>query len=205
MKEEILQAAKNKIQSVREKRQQREELLKKIEKLETNDAVREYLKLKEELDAYLPARDDEETLFQTAIRDCIYTIQHKKSMSETNKIYVYMKTYKILQKLIPRYDCEGDYTGDQIWDYAHTTMREDESATYRLYKDLESEVEYNCPIDFCNAFERENKVIVLGDIVTEEKFRQIQKDFFETALLSNQKEASKKVLSKKYLKSIEKN
>lgn len=198
MREEILQAAKNKIQIVREKRQQKEDLLKKIEELETNDAVREYLKLKEELDTYLPTRDDEETLFQTAIRDCIYTIQHKKSMSETNKIYVYIKTYKILQKSIPRYDREGDYTGDQICDYTHITMREDKTATHRVYKDLESEVEYNCLINLCDAFERENKVIVLGDLMTEEKFKEIQKDFFETALCSNQEEACKKVLMKKY-------
>lgn len=198
MREEILQAAKNKIQSVREKRQQREELLKKIEKLETNDAVREYLKLKEELDTYLPTRDDEETLFQTAIRDCIYTIQHKKSMSETNKIYVYMKSYRREETSIPRY--ENDYyTGDNDkYTFTYDTTRKDKTATHRVYKDLESEVEYNCPINLCDAFERENKVIVLGDLMTEEKFKEIQKGFFETALCSNQEEACKKVLMKKY-------
>ena len=125
-----------------------------------------------------------EALSSYFIERFIYNIKQ----NETNKIYVYLGTYK--------------YT-DEI-DIVHSAVDErtkynDPKANYRMYRDLEQYDTLILSIKDSSVFEKENIIIKPNSIFLEREYYKIQEEFFDEILKSNQKKAKKRILNK-YIK-----
>lgn len=125
-----------------------------------------------------------EALSSYFIEHFIYNIKQ----NETNKIYVYLGTYK--------------YT-DEI-DIVHSAVDErkkynDPKANYRMYRDLEQYDTLILSIKDSSVFEKENIIIKPNSIFLEREYYKIQEEFFDEILKSNQKKAKKRILNK-YIK-----
>lgn len=182
MKEEILEQIKKEYKELKETKKELESKKSRIKELEENEFVKEYLKLYHELyelsikkDMYLP----EDTLFRSVID------KNTKDIKETNKIYVYIGTYKD--------SCEIDIMcpRDEKVKYS------DKRAKFRIYRDLEKiNEEIIIPIKECKDFERNNTVIILKTSLPELKIYDVQEEFLKDAIETNQQEAVQRVLKK---------
>lgn len=184
MKEEILQLIKKEYYEIKEKKDNICNLMDKIAELEKNDIVREYLQLKEELQTI-----DYKNIMRYSDKNMIDLAYGKYShlIDKTNGIYVYLGTYS-------RGTCCDIEHGTSLF----RVGRNDSRANYREYGNLEKYHPVMIPIDKCEEFERNNKIIYLKGYFLESHFYKIQSEFIKDAVEYGQEEACKRVLSKKY-------
>ena len=182
MKEEILEQITKEYKELKEAKKELEYKKNRIRQLEENKFVQEYLNLYHEIyeinsknEMYLP----DDILFRRSIDRCL------KNLEETNGIYVYMGTYSWSNnKDVMR-------PSDEKLNYS------DPNAKFRIYRDLEKiNEEIVLPISECKDFEKNNTVIVLRTAIPESKIYQVQEEFLQDAIKTNQEEAKKRVLRK---------
>lgn len=167
----------------------RKELIDKLEKikqLEETEEVKNYLKLREEL------KNDKEytcnNLVNSSEADLIGRCISRVGISVTNNIYVHVGTYK--------YNLETDIVHGS---YDLSVSRNDESAIYSQYKNLELrdfEGTVTIPISKREEFEKNNFIIYPKTHFKDKFFYELQIEFFKDAIEHNQQYALNKVLSK---------
>lgn len=178
MKEETLQKIKEDYKQIIEKRNHLLQLCEEITKLEEDENVKKYLKIKEELSKIDYKNQIKET--DSYILDAVFwRYQRLIQDIDTNDIYVYMGTYML----------------DNICDIEHgpSDIRlkdDDPRAQYRIYRNIENGYSKEIPISECDEFEKNHKVI------TDENFYTLQKEFIMTAVNEGQEEACRKILSR---------
>ena len=153
----------------------------RVNKLLTYKCIIEYFTLVDEEPFTLKYMDNDiENIIDDVFRENIYQIKN----NETNKIYVYKGTYKY----------------DDSYDIVHGASsirvnRNDPTALFSVYQDIEQNWDKNVRIDKCDDFEKDNYVI-FGKI---SNYYQIRKEFIVDAVNLGQEKAVSNVL-KKYIK-----
>lgn len=109
---------------------------------------------------------------------------YKIKDTETNHIYVYCGTYKL------DYCCDIEHGPTGI-----AASKNDPSAQYRTYHDIEQYFAVDIPINKCNDFENNNHILYISS----NKYYQIRKEFIIDAINFNQDIAVSNIL-KKYIK-----
>lgn len=182
MKEEILQSIKKEYQEKKQQQNNTIEILKKIEELEQNEIVKEYLNLTEQINTVDYSQiiaQNKDDLLESAFR------KHSNLIKETNGIYV----------------CLGTFMMDNICDIEHgpsdyRVRRNDPKAEYRVYQDLENYNTKQIPIKQCEEFENTHTVIIPKTILTEKYYYELQREFLKNAVKYGQEKACQKVLKK---------
>lgn len=183
MKEETLNEIRREVKELKRKNEEINRKNRRILELEQDIRVREYLRLREIKSLRLKEHleTDEESLIEKVYYKAIRSINE----SDTNKIYVYLGTYK------SSYETDIEHGNNDIRvDYNDT------SAEYRMFQDIELDNQIILPIGKCKEFESSNKIIYLSGYRLWGKYYNIQKEFFVNAVKSNQEEACKLILRK---------
>lgn len=184
MKEEVLQTIKEDYEKTKERRTNILDISKQLATLEGFDMIKEYLKLREELECVGDKKITEQT--ESQILNSSFR-SHRYLIKETNEIYVCMGTFMLSNT----YDIEHGPTDYRL-------KRDDPHAEYRIYKDIENDENIRIPINMCEEFESTHKVIIPKTSLTEKYFYLIQKEFIEIAINEGQAVACRKILSKKH-------
>lgn len=185
MKEDILNQIRNELNIKKEINERYNNKLKRIKELEKDNNVKEYISLvglsncnKE----FINDSDDE-------IINYIYTKYiYKIDENSTNKIYVYLGTFKYSNE----FDVVHSYSDIRTDD-------NDKKANYRLYQDIELDFIKQVNIDDCKLFEENNIIINPDSYYKMREYYKIRREFFVNSVKENQDTAIKKVL-KKYSK-----
>ena len=179
MEELILQALKKEYIEKQEEQKTLKRMYERLLELKSNEAVKEYLSLKENLE-----KINLDKIIEATTENIFSSIYHKylNQISKTNQIYVYL----------------GTYTNSIENDIIHGTpdirvKRNDKRAKYCLYQDLEKTEPIKISIDKTKQFEEVNVVIFPNKYLTENYYYELQKEFFYTCITTNQEEALKKV------------
>ena len=183
MKEELLQQMKEELEERKKEIALHNEKAKRIKELLKDPKVKEYIKLMNLGTPMLKQikKTDEEIISSFYSK---YTYRIKEN--ETNKIFVYLGTYKYSKD----YDiCH--YTPDIQVDY------DSDKADYRLYQDLEDSSSKLIPIKQCEQFEKENIIIIPNTRYRRKEYYDIRQEFFIKAIKKDQ-ESAKKLVLKKY-------
>lgn len=183
MKEETLNEIRREVQELKRKNEEINNKTRRLQELEENENIREYLRLRGikrlRIKGYLET--DEEAL----IPKVYYRYLNSISASDTNKIYVYLGTYKSSQES----DVEHGPSDIRV-------SYQDPKAEYRIFQDIELNSQIVLPISECRRFESSNKIIYLFGYRLWSKYYEIQKEFFTTSVKSSQEEACKLILRK---------
>lgn len=185
MKEDILNQIRNELNIKKGINERYNDKLKRIKELEKDSNVKEYISLiglsnynKE----FINDSDNE-------IIRYIYTKYICKIMENTtNKIYVYLGTFKYSNE----FDGVHSYSDIRI-DY------NDKNADYRLYQDIELLYSKKVAIKDCNLFEKNNIVINPHSYYKMSEYYKIQREFFINSVKDSQENA-KTIVLKKYSK-----
>ena len=186
MKDEMLNSIKAVYLEKRSLKNDVSHLYAKVKMLEENEYVKEYFKLKEELESFHYEKMIAETdldLLANSFRPYLY------ANKETNGIYLYMGAYK------RNFSCDIEHGAND-----YRLRRNDPEVEYCMYKDIETEVyDYiQVPIEKCDEFEDTHKVIIPKTIFNDVLYYEIQREFFSIAIYEGQEVACRKILSKKY-------
>ena len=181
MEQKILDEMRDKYSTKLQIMQKYENIAKRINELEENEFVKEYM----ELVSILKNHEGKEIktwndnrLIESAYRSLIHNIK------ETNGIYVYIGTY-VLSNIC-----------DIIHGPSHYKVnRDDPKAEYRIYKNLENDEEQEITINKCDVFEKKHKIIFPKCSLTREFFYKLQRQFFNIAIREGQEAACVKILS----------
>lgn len=183
MKEETLNKLRMEVKELKRKNEEINRKNRRIQALEQDSKVREYLKLRgiRETRIIEHLETNEESLVEKAYYSLIRSINEK----DTNKIYVYLGTYK------------SSYESDVI--HGSNDIRvdyNDPTSEYRMFQDIELDSQIIIPIDKCKDFESSNKIIYLKGYRLWGKYYSIQKEFFKESFKNGQEEACKLILRK---------
>lgn len=178
MKEELKSGETNKKDSSR---------IKKIKELEKNEIVKEYLKLLSMYGA-MPKKISysQENVIDSIIDNALSLIDK----DSTNRIYVYLGTYKYIDL------SEFDDGVDEV------VKRDDKSAYKREYFNIERKEVTEVPIALCDKFEKENIILYLKDSWeyyfsdAKDDAKRIQREFFKTVIDYDQEKAVKTIIKK---------
>lgn len=182
MKEEKLKTIKEEYQRNKELKKSVENTITRIEELKENEFVKEYLSLLEKINKInyqdiLNWTDD-------AMLD-LATYRNMHNIKETNGIYVCLGTFKLGNLC----DIEHGPSDERV-------KRDDLSAEYRIYQDLECDDSVQIPIGLCEEFENTHKIIFPDVYNSLGFYYKIQREFIKEAITTNQEKACTKVLSK---------
>lgn len=192
MTEELLQKLKEELVVRKQTIEEHNKKVKRIKELIKDKKIKEFIEL---LNIEIPdlkqikKKDDE--IISSYYSSYVYKINE----NETNKIYVYLGTYKYSED----YDIYRA-TPDIRVDY------NSKDANYREYRDIEDTFSKTINIKQCEKFEKEN-IIINPPTPTrykEREYYQIQKEFFIKAIKKDQ-ESAKKYILRKYPKLSENN
>ena len=186
MKEEIVIRMKEELKSG-ETIKKDSSRIKRIKELEKNEIVKEYLKL---LSIYgaMPKEIsyNDENAIDSTIDDALSLIDK----DSTNGIYVYLGTFEYI-------DLSEFADGvDEV------VKRNDKNAYKRKYFNIEREEVTEVPIALCNKFEKENRILYLGDSWDYyfsdaiDDAKRIQREFFKSVIDYDQEKAVKTILKK---------
>ena len=153
----------------------------RVNKLLAYKCLKEYFSLVGEEPTRLKYYEtDFEEIVNKVFNRAVYQIKD----TETNHIYVYRNTYK-----------SGDYDDIVHGPSDVIVGRNDPSAEFRTYHDLEQGYEINVPIRKCEEFEKNNHILFVGI----SRYYEIRQEFIIDAVKESQETAVKKVL-KRYTK-----
>lgn len=165
------------------------DLLKKnrrIEELEQEATVREYLCLKEQL------KSDKQSSFYSVLElsneEILEKVINELLVANIGQIYVYFGAYKYV-----------DSGSEKIPNFMSISSN-DEKVAYKEYKDIEHDLSigHMVPINECEEFEKENIVLFPSDEENKiEYFNKIRAMYFTTALKYGKEKALEKILYKK--------
>ena len=181
MREDTLTQIKNEIENKLLDDEKYNATVKRIKELEKNRYVKEYINL---LGLSISRQDfiidDTDSIVSKIYSKYI----NKIGESDTNRIYVYLGTY--------RYSSTADIVslGDDRVSY------DDDRADYRLYQDLEQLASLVVNIKDCKVFEENNTIINPNGYFKSREYYKIQKEFFITAVKKGQEAAKKRILKK---------
>ena len=183
MKEETLKKIKEEVEELRKKNEEINKKNERILELESDSRVKEYLRLRgiRKLKLASPLKEDVKSLVNKVYYRYTYSINEE----DTNKIYVYLGTYK-----------------DSLdSDIVHGSNRmkvhyNDPKSEYRIFQDIELDSQIILPISKCEEFERTHKIIYIEGYSLWAKFYQMQIEFFTNAVIYGEKEACKLLLRK---------
>lgn len=183
MKNSELESIRSEYKDLLNLRTQIIDKLKKIEDLEKNPFVKEYLKLREELES---DKDHKYTHMERLNDfDMLKLCYNRVNITETNNIYVYTGTFK-----------------NDINDSLGTRVNYDsENALYSKYSNIELQ-EYNfnsamiIPVSKREEFEKNNIVIFPKNYLLDKTFYDIQNKFFLDAMELGQEKAIEKLIKK---------
>lgn len=127
-------------------------------------------------------RSSDEQIILSFYHNYIYKIQK----GETNGIYVYLGTYKYNHE-IDFYNCGRD----------HRVEYNSKKADYRIYKDIEQNIDVSIARAKCKEFENQHTIIYPKEGLNISQYYKIRDEFFVKAIKTNQ-ESAKKLILKKY-------
>lgn len=181
MREDILNQIKNEIENKLLDNEKYNATVKRIKDLEKNRYVKEYINL-----LGLPISRQDFIIDDTdSIVSEIYSKYiNKIGESDTNRIYVYLGTY--------RYSTTSDVVslGDDRVSY------DDNRADYRVYQDLEQRSSIVVNIKDCKSFEENNTILNPNSYFKNQEYYRMQKEFFIAAVKDGQDAAKKRILKK---------
>lgn len=185
MKEELLINLRAELENQKQKNNQHNQKIKRINELKKDSNVKEYIQLMSEID---------DNLKQIKITDkeiikSIYNhYLHKIKENETNGIYVYIGTYE--------YSHEKDIIhGSKDFKVDYNSP----SADYRVYWNIEQSFPESISIKMCEQFEKTHIIINPNSYFKEQEYYEIQQDFFIESVKVDQ-ESAKKMILRKYNK-----
>ena len=170
MREELLDVIRNSYVNMKKRQKKNQEVIDRVKCLEKNEFVREYLDLKLKIDKVYSSEMSDDEVIDVSIQGI------SSYVDNTNEIYV----------------CLGEY---------YLSYKKEK---YKRYMNIENENDfYLIAYDECEEFEKNHHVILLDYVGNDifdilNKYREIQMDFFKTAIKENQEKACRKVLTKKY-------
>lgn len=183
MKEELLIFLREELERIKVENTKYNEKVKRIKELEKDPKIREYINLLEiEKSNLKQIKLSDKQIILSFYHNYIYKIQKQ----ETNGIYVYLGTYK--------YNHEIDIvhgSSDNRVEY------NSKKADYRIYKNIEQNLDASIARNECNNFEKEHIIIYPEDGLNILEYYKIRDDFFVKAIKTNQ-ESAKKLILKKY-------
>ena len=182
MKEEILERIKMDYEKMKSEKEQYQKVRKRIQELEENELIKEYLGLLSQTESYDYERIaglSKEKMYDRAFRN------HLTSIKETNGIYVYLGTF------IYSIECDIEHGAND-----YRVNRNNPNADYRLYQDIESYDSIEIPIKKCEDFEKTHQVIFAKTYPKNLKYYEIQNYFIKTSIEEGQEVACKKLLKK---------
>ena len=147
MKEEILERIKMDYHEMKSKKEKYQKIRKRIQELEQNELVKEYLQLLSQTESYDYERIvdlSKEKMYDRAFRN------HLTSIKETNGIYVYLGSF------IYSIECDIEHGAND-----YRVKRNDPNANYWLYQDIERYDSIEIPIKKYEDFEKNHQVIIL--------------------------------------------
>lgn len=188
MKNSELESIRSEYKDLLNLRTQIIDKLKKIEDLEKNPFVKEYLKLREELES------DKNHKYTHMERlndfDMLKLCYNRVNITETNNIYVYAGTFEKSN------ECDIIHGNDEVRvDYNNR------NALYSKYSNIELQ-EYNfnstmiIPVSKREEFETNNIVIFPKNYLLDKTFYDIQNKFFLDAIELGQEKAIEKLIKK---------
>ncbi len=183
MKEETLNEIRREVKELKRKNEEINRKNRRIQELEQDAKVREYLRLREiksmRIKEYL------ETDIESLVEKVYYRYTRCINVTDTNNIYVYLGTYK------SSYDTDIEHGSNDIRvDYNDT------SAEYRMFQDIELDSQIIIPISKCKDFESLHKIVYIKGYRLWARYYSIQKEFFTEAVKSSQEKACERILRK---------
>ena len=181
MKEELLENIRKDVERIKKMNEQINKKIERIEELEKRKSVIEYLRL--------TGREEYEDTFlrETDIGNIIASNYHRYldeiESKDTNKLYVYLGTYK------ENCECDLDRCNDYKIEYDHLMTHGD----YREYRDIESKYGFTMPKEKCEDFERNNIILYPRPYNKHREYYIMQTEFFKEAVMHGQEEAVKKL------------
>ena len=178
-----LESLKEKFKQLKSKRNEILEIQKEISCLEETEEIKRYSKL---INIFKEKTTGKNRGFDKYTDEQLISI----ALSEANitpdeEIYVYMGTYK--------YNHETDviHGSSDI-----QVNREDCSADYVRYKNLESKYDGDIEVPYTEAdeFEKNHRIIILQNVANKEKyFYKLQSEYFETIIFESLEAANIKI------------
>lgn len=185
MKEETRNSIIEELKSKKSRILEHNRKVDRILELNKDPNVAEWISLRQELDNFDKINVSDDELIRSNYSNYLYGIDKE----DTNKIYVYLGTYKYSNSS----DGIRGYDSDISVDYNSL------DADYRIFNDIELR---DCdsiivPIEDCEDFEKDNRIIYLkqGDRYLG-RFYALQRDFFTDVIKYGQDTAVTRVLSK---------
>lgn len=185
MKEELLQKMKEELNEKKQEIELHNEKIKKLKELLKEPKVKEYIKLMDqEIPSLKQIKKTDEEIISTLYSKYAYRIKE----DETNKIFVYLGTYKY----------------SELYDIHHSipdisVSYDSKEADYRKYQDIEDNFAKIIPIKQCEIFEKENIIINPNTRYKTKAYYEIRQEFFTRAIKKDQ-ESAKKLILRKYCK-----
>ncbi len=169
MKEEVLNLIKESYKKSLNRREKDKEIWNRLNELEQNEFVQEYLKLRSTVSNIDP---NKKYLSNDEILELSYR-ENTGYIDETNKIYV----------------CLDSIFLTHIYGIEYK---------YNRYINIENQFDTHLiPLEDCNKFESSHQVIYPTNL-SRKSYHEIQMDFIKTCIHDGQEQACKKILSKKY-------
>ena len=178
MTEEFLSMIKEKVYEELKQNKLYNKKVDRVNKLLQYKCILEYFRLIDKEPIKLDYIEDN---FEDIVSRIFNREVYKIKENETNHIYVYRGTYKL----------------DYCFDIVHGTSdiaveRNDPSAQYRNYHDIEQCSDIDIPIKKCEEFENNNNIL----FTKRNNFYEIQKEFIVDAVKYGQEDAVKNVIKK---------
>ena len=182
MKEDLLIKIRDELEKQKEKNNQHNQKIKRINELMNEPNVKEYIKLLNEVNNnFQKIQITDKEIIKSIYRHYLHEIKH----NETNGIYVYIGTYQ--------HSLEKDIIhGSSDFKVGYNCP----SADYRVYWNIEQSYPENIPIKMCEQFEKTHIIINTNAYFKEQEYYVIQQDFFTDSIKTNQEIAKKKILRK---------
>lgn len=183
MKEELLIELKQELQNRKIENQEHNAKIKRMKELEKDPNVKEYINL-------IKILEDDLNLINISDKKLILSYYswylNKIKDSETNKIYVYLGTFKYNDEI------------DIVHGSRDFRVKDDyKDADYKIYRNIESDRNVDIPIGKCEEFEKNNIIIKPKTYLNGKEYYNIRDDFFVASIKTNQ-ESAKKLILKKY-------
>lgn len=179
MTEEILEKIKKEYEQRKQKQNEIKGKIKRLNELKKNPFVIEYIELTDFINNSFYHEYTDEEIMVSSFNKYISEIK------DTNGIYIYLGTFRLSNIC----DIEHGPSDERV-------SRNDPSAKYSIYQDIEKFSCNQIPIKHREQFEKHNKIIFPKTINTNKYFYELQKEFIRECINSSQEEACQKLLSK---------
>lgn len=181
MEKEKLQKIKNDIENMKQKMEEYKKIVPRLQELEQNPSVKEYLNLLGIVQSYVYnwlMDTNNCILLERVYNDFSFWMETKTTHEKT--LYMYLGTFKNLKSMGAEH---------------YLVNRKDVSAEYNEYQNLENQMILRLPILLCGAFEASH-AILFPQYFSNRYLFSIQSEFYRLVRDKGTEEASKQIMKK---------